>query len=222
MERIRVENQTKPKRAHRKTTNGKLPFQEMNRIIAQRWKQVPSCVKKMFQEQAQQDRLEVDQKMEAWRAQETRMEKGQTKALRVVLDSPKHVSTAAPTSFSMMNQQWEPIEVSSLHQSLVVGPETLERSSSSTRSISPLMMTCNGPRGAIAEPCYSSSSPFVFGSNGLGEELRREEASFCPPPATLSCMMQGRDVLRLEPIIVDQDSTLMHPLDASTMESLFD
>jgi len=67
--RIRKEHKTNPKRKHRKS-HGKVGFQELNRIVSNRWKNLPESEKFIFVEQAGLEKQEYIRKLRDWEAQE--------------------------------------------------------------------------------------------------------------------------------------------------------
>mmetsp|Transcript_8374 Transcript_8374/g.17421 ORF Transcript_8374/g.17421 Transcript_8374/m.17421 type:complete len:310 (-) Transcript_8374:65-994(-) len=109
MIRVRHEHQVKPKRAHRKTTGGKIGFQELNRLIAQRWKKVPAYAKQVYQQQAHLDKMAVEKQLIAWKRQQ---EEGNDNCLMnlMVAPPPKQAQVASfSTQESMMQSPPPPV-----------------------------------------------------------------------------------------------------------------
>ena len=62
VQQISLQHKTKTKRVHRKT-HGKYTFQELSRIIAAGWKELPQDQKVVFEDQAKIEKMEREQKI---------------------------------------------------------------------------------------------------------------------------------------------------------------
>ena len=79
--RMSMQHKTKQRRQHRKS-HGLISFQDLSKMIAQRWRDLPEYQKKVFEDQAALEKEERNAKLRLWRAYERKLKaaekRGQT------------------------------------------------------------------------------------------------------------------------------------------------
>lgn len=99
--RMSAQHKTKKRREHRKS-HGKISFQDLSKMIAQRWKDLAEDQKQVFEEQAMLEKEERQQKMRQWRAHERKTTKSAAKKT-----SPVTVHSAAKVALKTPAQSLE-------------------------------------------------------------------------------------------------------------------
>eukprot|EP00522_Entomoneis_paludosa_P005625 CAMPEP_0172454294 /NCGR_PEP_ID=MMETSP1065-20121228/11329_1 /TAXON_ID=265537 /ORGANISM="Amphiprora paludosa, Strain CCMP125" /LENGTH=304 /DNA_ID=CAMNT_0013206603 /DNA_START=94 /DNA_END=1011 /DNA_ORIENTATION=- len=225
LHRIRREHQINPKRAHRKTMNGgtKISFQELNRIIAKRWKSLPADIKSIFEEQATLDKQEVDRKLQEWKAQEEASSSLSSRSAVshfVMVDQQKKLR-------QQQQQQREQQQAAMLQQEQPLPEPALSHRSSASSSLDhhqPVMLP-------TAEPTFSSSSSSSL--DHVRQQVDHRLATLFDPPRRVSSMTATTTssanssccstcVDPFEPLDPFGDMESFQPLDPREMEVLFE
>ena len=98
VQQISLQHKTKTKRVHRKT-HGKYTFQELSRIIAAGWKELPQDQKVVFEDQAKIEKMEREQKI-ASMMQDKLQESKKTAVVEVEISSSSSSSSEEESSYS--------------------------------------------------------------------------------------------------------------------------
>lgn len=97
--RIRDEHQKASKRSHKKS-HGKVSFQELNLIIAKKWKETPALEKNIFERHASLEKQEYNQKFERWQMQQSAIHNASHLVIR------PHVALQQHQQPSSISRQW--------------------------------------------------------------------------------------------------------------------